>query len=555
MAITPTSTVYLCNVALDSTYKHQYHALSRANQLYFFKQRVGKTFTEYLPVRTTKPDGGVYSSIKVNENIDKLYPFNYMFYQNADHGERWFYAFITKLIYINEETTEIVFETDVFQTWFFDCALHDSFVVREHSKTDELGDNIVPESFNFQDYTYEILKTDYTLLSWGYLVGSSEFVDPFGQMEKRWDDTEKLARSQSGIYQGTYFYFLNTDIQLNRFIKHSAEQAEDSILFITAIPEFNVEGSQKVDYETGDDNNSFGYVMGTTTPHSEDIDISFNVLDKRFGGDTGYKPVNNKLYTSPFMKIVVSNHNGESAEYNLEDFSHYGSYKFKMYGDISASPSITLVPQNYKGITSNYDAGISITNFPQCSFNSDTFKLWLAKNQFGLGMSAVTSVGEMIGGVAMMVTGVGAMAGAGLIAHGASSALNSINSVYQASREPNKVQGGGAKSNLLTAMGENRFSYYLQTIKPEHAKTIDNYFSMYGYQTNKTKKPNIRVRSRFTYTQTSGCNITGNIPQDDLNKLKSIFDNGVTIWVDLNEVGDYGLSAGKTNTTSVPNPI
>ena len=34
----------------------------------------------------------------------------------------------------------------------------------------------------------------------------------------------------------------------------------------------------------------------------------------------------------------------------------------------------------------------------------------------------------------------------------------------------------------------------------------------------------------FNYLKTTACNIVGNIPQNYLNILKSIFDKGVTIW-------------------------
>lgn len=545
MAFLPTSTIYLCNVALDSTYKHQFIPLARENQQAIFKNRTLKTFSEYLTVRTKKPDGGVYSSVKVGANIETLYNYNYMFYQNANHGSRWFYAFITNLIYINENTTEIVFETDVFQTWFLDCDLLESYVVREHSATDEIGDNIVPESFNFQDYSYEVLKTDMTLVKWGYLVGCSENKFDSTLWEEWFGDLEVNGVEHSGIYQGIHFFYFETRAAINSFIEMALKEAEESILFITAIPYFNVSNANITNVGVGEKNG--GYVNSTVAPNSKEIDLSFIPKEHGFGGDLGYFPVNKKLYTSPYFKMIVSNHNGETGEYNIEDFSLPSAIKFKMYGDISANPSITLVPMNYKGLQENYDSGISISNFPQCSFNTDTFKLWLTKNQFGNAVSGLTALGEIVGGIAMISTGAGATVGAGLIGHGASSVMGTINNVYQASREPNKTSGGGAKSNLLTAMGENRFSYYLQTIKPEHAKTIDNFFSMYGYQTNKVKIPNTRVRTRFTYTQTADCNIKGKIPDEDLKKLKAIFNNGITLWIDLDNVANYGFEDGYIN--------
>lgn len=55
---------------------------------------------------------------------------------------------------------------------------------------------------------------------------------------------------------------------------------------------------------------------------------------------------------------------------------------------------------------------------------------------------------------------------------------------------------------------------------------------MYGYKQNKVLPIFNMTRSRyyFNYIKTIGCNITGDIPRKYLNKLKSIFDNGVTLW-------------------------
>ena len=42
---------------------------------------------------------------------------------------------------MNTETMEF----DAMQTWFFDYTVNTSFEVREHSLTDAIGDNLVPE--------------------------------------------------------------------------------------------------------------------------------------------------------------------------------------------------------------------------------------------------------------------------------------------------------------------------------------------------------------------------------------------------------------------------
>ena len=65
---------------------------------------------------------------------------------------------------------------------------------------------------------------------------------------------------------------------------------------------------------------------------------------------------------------------------------------------------------------------------------------------------------------------------------------------------------------------------------------------MYGYKTNRVKVPNIHARQRWTYTKTIGCNVKGECPVKHLEKIISIFDNGITFWVNPSEVGNYSLA-------------
>lgn len=559
MTFNPSSTIYLCNVPIDSTYQNEIYFASKTAQQNYFSGRVVKTFSDYLTVRTTRPDGSFQSSVKVNENIDALrsLPCNYMYYQNAHHGTRYFYAFITKLVYINEGTTEIVFETDVYQTWLFDVTLKPSYVVREHSLTDKIGDNLVPEKFNFQDYVYQLAHDDSTLDSWGYLVGTTENdLDDPTLWEELFGGSSKPVinmRMYSGILQGLYFYYFpdvhevaGSGQRMDELLNTLVEKNGECIVFIAVVPEFSLSNSSVGANET-DSAKDMGWVYASTEPAEKTITVRDAVVNGSF---EGYAPVNNKLFTSPFYKLIVTNHNGEQAEYNIEDFTNKNVIQFTMYGDISANPTVTLVPKNYKGITKNYDAGISISGFPQVSLNTDTFKLWLAKNQYGVALDTLANVGQIVAGVAAVAAapatggaslGVGAFMGASGAINGVQGVLSTVNGVYQATREPNKSTTGGGKTNLLTCMKMNKFEYFIQTIKREHAMTIDDFFTMYGYQTNKVKVPNVSSRPYFNYVQTVDVNIVGGIPSDDMQTLKAIYNKGVTLWKSNATVGDYSV--------------
>jgi hypothetical protein len=62
---------------------------------------------------------------------------------------------------------------------------------------------------------------------------------------------------------------------------------------------------------------------------------------------------------------------------------------------------------------------------------------------------------------------------------------------------------------------------------------------MYGYKANVVKIPNVKARNKFTYVQTIDCLITGNFPDEDLNRMKTMFNNGVTFWTNAVYIGMY----------------
>ena len=541
MTFNPSSTIYLCNVPIDNTYKNQIYFASKDSQWVYFTSKDVKPFANYLTVRKTLADGSLQSSVKVDANIETLYGYNYMYYQNANHGTRWFYAFITKLIYINEGTTEIVFETDVWQTWFKDIEILESFVEREHSETDEVGDNLIPESFNPKIFEYTHLKAIESNSGHGYLVGCSENSKPKSWWTETFGGVEIEGAEYSGVYQGAYFFFFYNVNNLNSFLEYMQAENDDCILFITVIPMWVVENSIKGinfgDYKAPE-NPTEGRVTGSTKPFLKNVDITTNYLTHKFGMENGVK--NNKMYTAPFMSLVITNNSDTEKVYNLEDFTDGNLVSFTICGDVCANPSVMAYPKNYKGVLENFKHGVSITEYPQCSFNTDTYKLWLNKNKASLkkdiasGLFLIGSAASayLTGGASLGAIGATASFGANLIG-------NTICKTEQASHEANDVSQGSTSNNLLTGLGENTLRAYLRTIRKDEAESIDNYFTMYGYQTNKLKIPNLWKRKCFNYVKTIDVNIVGGIPHDDLQQIRAMFNNGVTFWKSTATVGDY----------------
>lgn len=538
MAFNPSSTIYLCAVEIDKDYKHQVLFENANQQFEYFFDKVTHTFSDYVTIRRTASNGSLISSVKVGKNIDDLALANYMFYRNANHGNKYFYAFIKQLVYINEQTTEIIFETDVFQTWFLECEMLKSFVVREHAFSDTVGSNITPEKFNIQDFVYDECYVDSSLDEWGYLIATTE---PNFETS-----STSAGHLMSGIFQGLYFFYYENVNNLCDFI---AEFDKDVVQFVAVIPKFclkkNTIGASDSDREQGQ-----GFLYSSTKVSEGNFSFDFNSSTETFNG---YIPKNKKLFTYPYCSLYVTNHAGEQVEYKIEDFYYNTSPEirnigFHLRGDVSANPTVTLIPQMYQDINDNFDAGISISGFPQCAFATDTFKLWLAKNQYGMALDVGANLGQIVAGVLAIAgtSGAGTAIGGGLIASGASGILGTVGSVLSAEKEPNKNHSGSAKNNLLTALGKNKFSFYWKKIKQQHAKTIDDFFTMYGYQVNKLKQPNLNSRPHFNYIQTIDVNIRGAIPCDDMERLKNIFNSGVTLWKPNSAVGYYDVDNSPT---------
>ena len=112
----------------------------------------------------------------------------------------------------------------------------------------------------------------------------------------------------------------------------------------------------------------------------------------------------------------------------------------------------------------------------------------------------------------------------------------------QANMTPDQVGGNTGAGDFLWAKYRSPFTYMPMSIKQEYAKIIDAFFSAYGYEVNEVKVPNITGRTNWNYVKTVGCYIKADIPQDDLEEIKSMFDKGITLWHNPLTFMDYSQS-------------
>ena len=131
--------------------------LSSSNQLTF--NNIESQTNYFLNLPSINVDNFTYQrkdyTIRYGACIDDIITFNYVMYQNEAYSDKWFYAYITDMKWINDKMTEITIKTDVFQTWQFDMEFKTSFIEREHVNNDSIGLHTVPENLESGEYIVE----------------------------------------------------------------------------------------------------------------------------------------------------------------------------------------------------------------------------------------------------------------------------------------------------------------------------------------------------------------------------------------------------------------
>lgn len=504
---TPNSIIRFCQVPLENDYKHQFKFSTLEDQNTYFDGLDTKIYTNVSFIRND-------SAIKVSGNYDEMMKYNYCFYQNPNFGNKRFYAFITGLEYIAQDTVKLFLELDVFQTYQFDLNYNPCFVEREHTLNDTIGFNTIPENLEIGEYVIQERIKDTNLtgnikLVVQSTVNPSELIDDYGGI-------------YNGIYSGVKYYTYPTQ-GLDQLLNTMASNGKiDAITGMFYAPDWLIPQSGGGDVNESNDVYSYEINIG-----------KINHL-------SGYTPKNNKCLTYPYCAVVVSNANGSSAIYHPNEWDLYFSdMKFKVIGALSVGCSIKIYPRDYKGLLDNIDEGINLGKYPSVNWATDQFTNWLTQNAVNVATNLVGSGIQIVGGGLMLGGGATGMAGVGSIASGVSGIANTLNEVRKANLVPPQSSGNINSGDVIASSKNNTFHIYKMVIKEEFAKIVDDYFTMFGYKTNRVKVPNLLGRKTFNYIKTIDCNIDASIPQEHLNKIRNIFNSGITLWHKPEKIYQY----------------
>ena len=518
------------------------------NSLYFATEATKDTYFSNIPrvaqaaqVSYTRAERGI---IRVEIPISTMYRVGYMRFQNTSFENKWIYAFVTGIEYINNQCTQVRFEIDVLMTWMGTFQLGQCFIERQHTVNDYIGANIADEGLDTGEYITEY-RGNTGILSGDWAI--CLFTSQTATGSPNPTPVPATGAIYCGVYSGCEMIVEPATAEgaqrINAYLEAITQSAgSEAIACIMMLP--------------------YGYAAaaiiagGTSAPFTIDIPIA-----KPYSDIAGYVPKNKKLFTYPYKCLSVYNSEGNSVDYKYEYFNTLpdqqstGVCTFNMKTLISSNPLIALYPLNYKGQSVAYDEQIDMRHFTTCNYAIDTWKAYYAMNKSTIDYDKASTpwmgglgVGlGMVGMLASTATGnVGGFFG------GASQIASSVDSVGRTmarhkdyERMPN-VSKGVANNDLMTADQTKDFYFEEKCITKNYAMMIDDYFTMFGYAIKQVGTPNMNARPYFTYVKTIGCTVHGNLPSDDGAEIESIFDRGVRFWKNHSNIGNYSLNNAPT---------
>lgn len=503
MPFIPTTAVYLCSVPLEKDQKNQLDFANQAAQHLYFSNHISKSYTAFTYQRKD-------SVLRVPAEFDELYDCNYVMYQNANFGSKWFYCFVDHMEYVNPNCTNIYLKTDVFQTWMFEAVFGTSFIERQTTKTDGPGEFCEPEPISVKAYpvSKKVLGVTglCTQLHQCPILYFSKQPSSITGVSRVGFNSGALTMQYGKVYDSIYDSIFTADLAL---LENAGE--------MDLIDDIGVSGS------------------------SSDATVTQGTVTTETFVDAPFTPKNNKCYNYCFGKVI-----GDNA-YDLTVMELHKN-TFDIYSECwwGASPTAFVTLRDIPHTI------ISFKGYPGISVRTSTYE-----NSINHKMAEIQNT--MIGNAALSGarSAVGAFFGNG---DAASAAVIGASKSYiddnlsmtalqvqkkNASLEPDTLSGYAVPAVNFLAL-ESGVYLVRYAPKTEQFRKLDNFFSKFGYAINKVNPVSFKNRTTWDYIKTIDIYISGPIPQDDMQDLKDIFNKGITIWHDPAHFGDYSQNNAPT---------
>lgn len=530
MAIQPNSTIQLFgDLGLKPNMEDTIYFSSESEKNTWFNS---KTKLANLSAQTYSRRERNVVRIAPTYGIASIYNAQYMRFINTSYENKWFYAFIISVDYVNDTVVDVKYEIDVMMTWMGDFDLLPCFIERQHVSNDSIGSNTVQENLDVGEHIAE-QTIDF---SYGdeYKIGVWRTFDP--------DHDDPINPLKQGTYAPIIVDFYEMSANGISSLQSDLDQMTrdnriDQVIAMKLVP---------MVFATTAGTEPHAYEKTISKPYSNFINNN-NV------------PKNKKLYTYPYKYFSIENCENTKVIYRYEYFNNYppntnnNDFKLEVRGTcVSPEVSITCVPKNYLNKTYDYSKAVTMTKFLNVPWNVDTYKAYLAQRDSTLfGEMASSGIqGAINGGLAG--GGAGAIYGAVGNAIGTAVKKGLLSDIFSQMTGESKYimpdeTRGSMDSDIMIQSRTKEFYCRKMCITPERMRMIDDYFTMFGYAIKKIATPDMNVRTHFTYVKTIGCNIkpkqgVTSIPASDAAEIEDMFNAGKRFWNKDAVVGNYNVT-------------
>lgn len=464
-----------------------------------------------------------------------------------------YYIFIDSVEWkSNLKTCILHYSYDYWQTYCYNVNFKNSYIERMHVTDDTFGKWLIDEGLPV--FYYKTKASD-DINGYGTTYGLSVSDTSILYTGMDYDDNiPSLVRpsinecSSAILYSNSIKSITNA---INTLVKLNKKDAINGVyVFYGKVP-FD---TGYVFFDGDEDTVQSDALSNVFFARSSDSEADISTITKsKLSTIDGYTPKNNKCFMYPYNFVYITNNNGSNLIGKFELTNDKHNISFAYYFPITEGGNSFGYLKNYDNVIDNFDYSINGLVNPELPYITNTYQAYLSANINTLtnqiaymeydaqyqniknGASAVGSIlsGNIAGGVTDFVTNSTELlynTQKGI--DGLTASLNDIAS------KPN-LQSGKFTGNACSITGNNGFKIQIKQIPRENVELIDNYFEMYGYKVCLIDTPKLNTRPYWNYLKTVNVNVVANIPQDALSVIKSMFDSGVTLWHNIDNMYDY----------------
>lgn len=520
-----------------------------ANQVYYSSESErDRAFREYADTIYTELASCDKSNKTIRLNIN-YYHGNQYNYGMIEETNKTYFIFINSVEWKSNLTTCILhYDYDYWQTYCYRITFQDSFVEREHVASDTYGKYIIEENLPIDEYKIKesvVLNGDDRGLYFALAC-----TDTSGVLQVGHSTRDPISNTcQPSKYEYSTSIIFSDDLEImNVLIRLLVKNNKlDGVSGLYAIPKASISDDIKKTAYFVDTGDPINYV-GINKKPAEMLKHSV----KRPTDLDGYVPINNKLFTYPYCFSNFTNNNGSSLKGQFELSNDKSKVDFYYYFPCIESNVSFGYLNDYDGVVKNLDYSIQGQTNIELPFVTNSFASFMAANQNSIANQYETisrnekysGIKNFASGLTSLVSGnylgaISSVVSEGDVLMNAYNQRQSIDASLRDQESKADVAHGAYTGVANITVGQIGFKAQTVTITSENAKMIDDYFNMFGYKINQIKVPDFTSRPYWNYIKTSGINLVGNVPQDALNIIKNMFDNGTTIWHSINYVYKY----------------